>query len=94
MEKIKQKLSSRKLWAGILAAVASIAAMCMGDKLTPEIVDALKVLAATCTAYIFGEGIVDASREKYSIDEAAIVRELAEQDKETAEAEEDPTAKE
>lgn len=62
MEKIKEKLSSRKLWAAILAAVAALAAACFGEELTPEIVSALKCAVTAAIAYIFGEGAVDVAR--------------------------------
>lgn len=62
MEKLKQKLSSRKLWAAVIAVLASAGAVLLGDELSPEIVDALKCAVGGCIAYIFGEGIVDAAR--------------------------------
>lgn len=61
---LRQKLSSRKLWAAILTAGVSLAAVFLGDSLTPEIVSALKCAAAAAIAYIFGESTVDAAREK------------------------------
>ena len=88
MEKLKQKLSSRKLWAGMLAVAASIVAMCMGESLTPEIVDALEVLTAACAAYIFGEGIVDAAREKNRVDFGGLIGTLDAAEKEEQAAEE------
>ena len=62
MEKWKQKLSSRKLWAAVIAGAAVLLSVCVGDKLTPEIVSALECLVGTAAAYIFGEGAVDAAR--------------------------------
>lgn len=62
MSTLKQKLSSRKLWAAILAAGVSIAAALFGDSLTPEIVSALKGVVSSAVAYIFGEGAVDIAR--------------------------------
>jgi len=59
---LKRKLSSRKLWAAVLTAALSAAAALMGDALTEEILAALRCAAATCVAYIFGEGAVDAAR--------------------------------
>lgn len=76
MEKLKQKLSSRKLWAGILAAAASVAAIFMGENLTPEIVDALKALVAACAVYIFGEASVDFARQKYGVDLGGLLEEI------------------
>ncbi len=74
MEFLKQKLSSRKLWAAVVAAVSSIVAALCGEQLTPEVVDALGYVTAAAAAYIFCEGSVDAVRliadaikEKYAI---------------------------
>lgn len=93
MEKLKQKMSSRKLWAGILAAAASVAAIFMGENLTPEIVDALKTLVAACAVYIFGEASVDFARQKYGVDLAGFLKEIRDlEDKETVEEEETKTA--
>ena len=101
MEMLKQKLSSRKLWAAIVAVLASAAAVLLGDQLTPEVVDALECAVKACIAYIFGEGIVDAARqavsaakEKYGVDFSEVIADLKEaEEKEAAETEEDPTAK-
>ena len=62
MEKFKEKLSSRKLWAAILAGAAALVAACFGEELTPEIVSALKCAVTAAIAYIFGEGAVDVAR--------------------------------
>lgn len=62
MEKFKEKLSSRKLWAAVLAGVAALVAACFGEELTPEIVSALKCAVTAAIAYIFGEGAVDVAR--------------------------------
>ncbi|MBQ2766644.1 MAG: hypothetical protein IJF49_01025 [Clostridia bacterium] len=62
MEKIRQKLSSRKLWAAVLAAAAALIAALCGEELTPEIVSALKCAVTAAIAYIFGEGAVDVAR--------------------------------
>lgn len=61
--KLKEKLSSRKLWAALTAAGIALAAALAGDALTPEVVDALQCAAAAAIAYIFGEGAVDTARE-------------------------------
>lgn len=63
MEMLKQKLSSRKLWAAISSGVLCIVAACFGENLTPEMVDILKYAVVAGVAYIFGEGIVDAARQ-------------------------------
>ena len=62
MNKIKEKLASRKLWAAILAGVAALVAACFGEELTPEMVSALKCAVTAAIAYIFGEGAVDVAR--------------------------------
>lgn len=105
MNALKQKLSSRKLWAAIVAVVACVASLCLGDALTPEMVDALKCLVTGCACYIFGEAFVDKAREQYGIDVKELIGGLveidkkeasaesdAEENKEAAEAEADPTA--
>lgn len=58
----KQKLSSRKLWAAVLAAVFAVAAAVFGDELDAEAVDMLQTGVYGLIAYIFGEGVVDAAR--------------------------------
>lgn len=63
MEKLKQKLSSRKLWAAIASAILCIIAACFGEELTPEAVDILKYAVVAGVTYIFGEGIVDVARQ-------------------------------
>ena len=63
MEKLKQKLSSRKLWVAIASAILCIVAACFGEELTPEVVDVLRYAVAACMTYIFGEGIVDVARQ-------------------------------
>ena len=63
MEKLKQKLSSRKLWVAIASAILCIIAACFGEELTPEVVDVLRYAVAACMTYIFGEGIVDVARQ-------------------------------
>ena len=62
MEKLKQKLSSRKLWAAIIAVIVVLAVSLLGEELTPEIVAALECVVGAAVAYIFGEGAVDVAR--------------------------------
>lgn len=62
MNTLKQKLTSRKLWAAILAALAAIIVALCGEELTPEIISALKCAVSAAVAYIFGEGAVDIAR--------------------------------
>ncbi len=68
MKKIdwKSKLTSRKFWAAIVSAAASIAvAFGAGDGTVAQIT-AIIMAGATVIAYIIGEGLVDASRNKAS----------------------------
>ena len=62
MEKLKQKLSSRKLWAAIIAVIVVLAVILLGEELTPETVAALECVVGAAMAYIFGEGAVDVAR--------------------------------
>lgn len=58
----KQKLSSRKLWAAILAAVFALLTALFGEELPAEMVEILKTGIYGLIAYIFGEGVVDVAR--------------------------------
>ena len=63
MKKIdwKSKLTSRKFWAAIVSAAASIAvAFGAGDGTVAQIT-AIIMAGATVIAYIIGEGLVDAA---------------------------------
>lgn len=60
----KQKLTSRKFWAAVIGFVTAILVAFGVDELTIEQVTALITGAAMLIAYIFGEGMVDAAREK------------------------------
>lgn len=76
MEKLKEKLSSRKLWAAIAAAVLCVVTALFGESLTPEVVDITRYAVMAAMVYIFGEGAVDVARqivaaahEKYGIND-------------------------
>ncbi len=58
----KQKLSSRKLWCAIAAAVLSAAAVLMGDEVPVEAAALIEKGVYGLIAYIFGESVVDAVR--------------------------------
>lgn len=58
----KHKLSSRKLWAAILAAVFALLTALFGEELPAEMVEILKTGIYGLIAYIFGEGVVDVAR--------------------------------
>jgi uncharacterized membrane protein len=60
----KRKLTSRKFWAAVIGFVTAILVAFGVDELTIEQVTALITGAAVLIAYIFGEGMVDAAREK------------------------------
>lgn len=60
----KQKLTSRKFWAAIVAVVISLCVIFGVDDLTMEQVTALIMAVGGLVAYILGEGWVDAARLK------------------------------
>lgn len=64
MEKInwKQKLTSRKFWAAIIAVIVAICAVIGIPEMTTEQVKTLVMAFGTLVAYIIGEGFVDAKR--------------------------------
>ena len=93
MNALKQKLSSRKLWAAIVGVIVGLASAFGIAENEYAQVAGVVTSAVSIFAYIFGESAVDASREKYGIDIAAIVDDLnAAEAEKAAEAEADPTA--
>ena len=60
----KQKLTSRKFWAAVIAFVTSILVAFGVPDLTIEQVIAVISAGSAMVAYIIGEGLVDASRIK------------------------------
>lgn len=60
----KQKLTSRKFWAAVIGFVTAILVGFNVDKLTMEQVTAIISACGVLIAYIIGEGMVDANREK------------------------------
>ena len=60
----KQKLTSRKFWAAIIAVVTTILVAFNVPNLTIEQVVAVITAASVLIAYIVGEGLVDAERIK------------------------------
>ena len=60
----KQKFTSRKFWAAVIGFVTAICAAFGIPDLTIEQVVAIITAGASLIAYIIGEGIVDAAREK------------------------------
>ena len=63
---LKQKLSSRKLWAAIAAFAVAVATLFGADSATIEQISALISAVGVAIAYIIGEAYVDAAREKNS----------------------------
>ena len=59
---LKQKLSSRKLWAAVAAFAVAVCALFGIDELTVEHISALISAVGVMVAYIIGESCVDASR--------------------------------
>lgn len=59
---LKEKLTSRKFWAAILAAAVAVLCALIGDSLTEETVASLRCGVSALIAYIFGEGAVDLAR--------------------------------
>lgn len=95
MEKLKEKLSSRKLWAAVAAAVLCVVTAMFGENLTPEVVDITRYAVMAAMVYIFGEGAVDVARqivaaahEKYGIND---VMQLLADEKTEAKTEETET---
>lgn len=76
MNGLKQKLSSRKLWAAVIAAALCVISAIMGEEITPESVELIHAAVLAAVAYIFGESAVDvfrqigdALKEKYKLPE-------------------------
>ena len=86
MNDLKNKLSSRKLWAAIVAVLVVILTVFVGEDLTPELTSALECIVFTAVAYIFGEGAVDIARVI-----ADAIKKAYAVAKETVEAAEDKT---
>lgn len=60
----KQKLTSRKFWAAVVGFVTPILIVFNVPNLTIEQVSTVIMSGATLIAYIIGEGLVDANRDK------------------------------
>lgn len=63
MEILKQKLTSRKLWAAVVAAAITIVTGLFSEELTPEAVSLISKAVMALCVYIFGESIVDVARQ-------------------------------
>ena len=66
MDKInwKQKLSSRKFWAAVIAVVSTLLVLFGIKEPTQGQIIALITEVGALTAYILGEGIVDAANKE------------------------------
>ncbi|WP_410496504.1 hypothetical protein QTL86_03560 [Cellulosilyticum sp. ST5] len=60
----KQKLTSRKFWAAVVGFVTPILIVFNVPNLTIEQVTAIITSGGALIAYIIGEGLVDANRDK------------------------------
>lgn len=58
----KQKLTSRKFWAAVIAFITSLLVAFGASDLTIEQVIAVISAGSVMIAYIIGEGLVDAAR--------------------------------
>ena len=61
---IKQKLASRKLWSAVAGVAVSLAAMFGLDDMTTGQITGLISAIGVLVAYIFAEGMVDASKSE------------------------------
>ena len=89
MEKLKQKLSSRKLWAAIVGVIVGLASAFGIAENEYAQVAGVVTSAVSVFAYIFGEAAVDASREKYGVNVGEILGEIAELEAEEPEENEE-----
>lgn len=60
----KQKLTSRKFWAAVLGFITPILIVFNVPDLTIEQISIIIMGGATLIAYIIGEGLVDANKNK------------------------------
>ena len=66
----KQKLTSRKFWAAIVAVIVSLCVLIGIPDVTQEQITALVMAVGGLIAYILGEGFVDAARIKSEKEDA------------------------
>lgn len=57
-----KKLTSRKFWAAVITFITTLLVAFGVNELTVEQIVAVVTAASTMTAYIIGEGMVDAAR--------------------------------
>lgn len=63
MKTITQKLTSRKMWAAIAAAVMCVITAVFGENIPAEFAEYIRTGAYALIAYVFGEAVVDVARE-------------------------------
>lgn len=59
----KVKLSSRKLWAAVAAAVLAVVTAMFGEEMGMELAEIVKTGVYALMVYIFGESAVDIARQ-------------------------------
>ena len=64
MQDIKRRLSSRKLWIALIAALLPVISQAMGGDIS--LAESLQLSAGICVSYIFGQSYVDAAASKVS----------------------------
>jgi len=62
MEKLKQKLSSRKLWAAVVGVIVGLAAAFGVEENEYAQIAGIVTSAVSVVGYIFGEAAMDAAR--------------------------------
>lgn len=60
----KSKLTSRKFWAAIAQFIAMLVVAFKGTQETATQITAIIMAGASVIAYIIGEGLIDAARER------------------------------
>lgn len=60
----KAKLTSRKFWAAIAQFIAMLVVAFKGTQETATQITAIIMAGASVIAYIIGEGLIDAARER------------------------------
>lgn len=73
-----KKLTSRKFWLAIAGLVTGLILAFKGDAETAEIVSGVIMALASVVAYIFGEGLTDASAATKTIDKKVEIEEETE----------------
>lgn len=73
-----KKLTSRKFWLAVAGLVTGLILAFKGDAQTAETVSGVIMALASVVAYIFGEGLTDASAAKKTIDKKVEIEEETE----------------